>query len=72
MHKRPPSASSAQQGVLISRRTPASVSPGRVRRSSRIVQRSGTMLAWEPPQMAPTLTVAQPSNGWRRRRNCAA
>jgi hypothetical protein len=34
---------------------PASVSPGKVRRSMRIVQLSGTILACVPPQMAPTL-----------------
>ena len=48
--------------AAISRCTPASVSPGSVRRSIEILQRSGTMFGCVPPEMVPTFTVAVPSS----------
>ena len=48
--------------LAISRWTPASDSPGKVLRSTRMLQWSGTVLAWVPPEIVPTFTVAQPSS----------
>ena len=62
----------ARRNAAISRRTPASVSPGNVRRSIVMVQRSGTMFGCVPPEIVPTFTVAVPSSGCLRFRNCAA
>src|ERR1035437_9834449 len=62
----------ARSNAAISRRTLVSVSPGSVRRSIVIAQRSGTMFGWVPPQIVPTFTVAVPSSGCRRFRNRAA
>ena len=45
--------------AAISRRTPASVSPGNVRRSIVIAQLSGTMFGCVPPEIVPTFTVAR-------------
>jgi hypothetical protein len=53
----------ARSNAAISRRTPDSVSPGSVRRSIVIAQRSGTMFGWAPPEIVPTFTVAVPSSG---------
>ena len=47
----------ARSNAVISRRTPASVSPGSVRRSIVMAQRSGTMFGWVPPEIMPTFTV---------------
>ena len=62
----------ARRKAAISRCTPASVSPGNVRRSTAILQRSGTMFGCAPPEIVPTFTVAVPSSGCFRLRNCAA
>src|ERR1017187_2680384 len=47
----------ARNNTAISRGTLVSVSPGNVRRSMVMAQRSGTIFGWVPPQIVPTFTV---------------